>query len=201
MMFTREWLATATVAALVGCGGSSATEPDSLGNPVFQTVAGSGRAAVTMPLGGDPTAEPPNTTLDPFSVDATGYLDGTAEGKVAVRNVKFAPQADQEGNVTCMASLRTTGIVLIGADIPAPAGAPPPLEGHAYFFSMFVRDNGDGAGAPPDQILYGYQMLPDAFSLEQMCIRSVELHNDASIASIEALFADVEGGSIQVDQP
>ena len=163
------------------------------GRPVL-AASGRGQAAVTVPL------EEPNLIQDPFSFDARKGADGIVAGRVKVRNVYFAPNNSQSGDVTCMTSFGASGIVAIGADIPAPDPDNHP-PGTMLFFMQFVRDNGEVANARQDQLLFGHLTLPDFLVAEEVCqfLLDLEAGSPGSITGfVEFLFADIDSGNIKV---
>ncbi len=202
---TRLCALTTALAGVTGCEAPTSLQPldpdiqlhRERSNPVVLSASGSGRVTATV------VGAPLNDRSDPFSLHARRRADGTARGKVRIKNVYFAPKERQRGHVTCMALLGASGIVVIGADIenPTPQGLPPGL---AEFFGMFVRDNGEGdhGGPPPDQLVYGFLAAPDFLTPEETCqfLADAEAANPGSVSGlIESVLFDIDRGNIEVE--
>lgn len=165
-------------------------------NPVILSASGGGQAAVTAGA-----TAPPNSDLDPFSFSAKLREDGTVAGRVKIRNPFYAPDESRHGHVTCMAPVGEGGLVVLGSDIAPPSASPPPPADHVLLFAQFVRDNGEGANAPSDQILFGHLTVPDVFTSSTLCQFVTDLEDQTGFITgffFEALSSEIATGNIQV---
>jgi len=205
-MSAKTVLGWTTLLALSAACGDTPTDPqlfdeELLGiladaNPVVLSASGGGQAAVTA----GPTA-PPNSDLDPFSFSAKLREDGKVAGTVKIRNPFFAPDESRQGDVTCMAPVGEGGLVLLGSDIAPPSASPPPPADHVQLFAQFVRDNGEGANASADQILFGHLTVPDVFTSSTVCQYVADLEDQIPgfiTGFFQALSSEIATGDIQV---
>lgn len=163
----------------VGCDAGAPVAPETVllhaaaANPVVLSASGGGQFTNFM---GDQTL---------FTFHAKKRADGTDNGKVKFSGLR--------GDVTCVESL-VDGTVAMGTDVPRPDNLPP-IAGP--FFMLFVRDHGEGANAPPDQIFGDFVPL---FAYDPELPPDVDPADICQFATVPPgfLFADIDGGNIQV---
>ena len=168
------------------------------GNPVVFLARGSMHKEGQL-VGGAPTDE-----WLTFTFTAEQRQDGTTTGQVLQDRKN---EQRQHGRVFCMADLGS-GFVGIGAEglKRTPENQPPnPLGGfgvpdavrpdnHGIFF--VVRDNGEGANAPPDQFT-GFVQTTLGFAAGICALGQ----NHPLVALLPACLNDADAGNIQVTFP
>jgi hypothetical protein len=200
----------AATAIFVACD-ESPTSPDSqdqtlaapaldahAGNPTVLTATGGVR--VPTPLIGSGASAGYWRTI---SFTAIQRADGTATG-----NIQYSQRADypsnvrQHGTVTCVNDLGS-GVILIAAhgtnrvaDVDAPPlfGLPPADFSNDHGMVFAVRDNGEGASEPADEISAALHTTEGA--ADAICASPAGFGFNVALA--ESFFNNVASGNIQV---
>jgi len=178
---------------VVACSDQEPVAPDtsplfSAAGPVVQTVTGSGH------FNTPPTALIPGWRT--FTMTARKYADGTVSGSFnRVTHPEDGEVTKGHGPITCFSIGEDGKTVWIGGEIP---GAEPPD------IVWQVVDNGEGAGADPDQV--GLQLdaafwgRPAGFA-QSFCDEMPEYFDFGpfgGVAPLSAILHDIEAGNIQV---
>ncbi|MCK5412586.1 MAG: hypothetical protein KAJ67_10850 [Gemmatimonadetes bacterium] len=157
------------------------------GNPVVLSASGSGHIHDEVFGDGE---------LRTFSFTALKHADGTTTGQVQMK--ARAADFTYHGDVFCLNHIANDLYAVASLDKKKvgdnPPGADPlPGEGAGVWA---VRDNGEGANAPPDDFSRIATTTPEL--AEEVCIDALGFF-DVPIEVLEALFiAPIEDGNIQV---
>ena len=120
-----------------------------------------------------------------FTLSAKKGTDGTVTGRFEVVNRLFDPQARASGSITCFSIADDGKTVRMGGIIEKSNIA----EIVGTWRIWIVRDNGEGRGAPPDEISVGLEWVESEAAAMAFCASDEERE-----------LRPIEAGNIQVHQ-